>query len=334
LTITVSQSDWDALWLEDWQKAEVAAYSDQFDITLQYPSQIGNGYKRWIQLRSGVSLVIHDYQLQDNVALEIEPFQSDLEFVFNLSGSLKLKDDCSVGRGQHYLLGTLGSGGLIEWQAGEQILEIDFHIEPYLLETLVDERQPLPSGLKQMIEGDEELSFLPPQKMTAGIQLALQQILHCPYQGLTKQLYLESKVLEVLALNLEQLPSSHESCQKSSSLCRDDMDRIYQAKDILIGSLQSPPSLLSLARQVGLNDCTLKRGFKQLFGTTAFGYLNNYRMEQARQLLADQTLTIEEIAHCVGYASRSSFVAAFRKKFGTCPSAYFLRRTLLSLNRE
>jgi len=34
------------------------------------------------------------------------------------------------------------------------------------------------------------------------MQTALHQILHCPYQGLTKRIYLESKVWELMALVL------------------------------------------------------------------------------------------------------------------------------------
>lgn len=86
--------------------------------------------------------------------------------------------------------------------------------------------------------------------------------------------------------------------------------------------MDQPPSLINLARQVGLNDCTLKRGFRQVFGKTAFGYLHDYRLEQARQLLQERELNISEVAHTIGFASRSYFAAAFRKKFGVSPRDY------------
>ncbi len=54
----------------------------------------------------------------------------------------------------------------------------------------------------------------------------------------------------------------------------------------MLRNISNPPSLIELARQVGINECTLKRGFRQIFGNTMFGYLHDYRMEQARQLLS------------------------------------------------
>ena len=73
---------------------------------------------------------------------------------------------------------------------------------------------------------------------------------------------------------------------------------------------------------MGLNDCTLKRGFRQVFGKSAFGYLHDYRMERARQLLRAGELNVSEAARTVGFANRSYFAAAFRKKYGVSPSQY------------
>nr|WP_235927133.1 AraC family transcriptional regulator [Gloeocapsopsis dulcis] len=102
----------------------------------------------------------------------------------------------------------------------------------------------------------------------------------------------------------------------------DDLDRIHQAQKILLQRLNNPPSLIDLARQVGLNDYALKRGFQQVFGKTVFGYLHDYRLEQAQQLLATSEMKVTEVADAIGFDSRSYFAAAFRKKFGVSPKAY------------
>ncbi|NJK61978.1 MAG: helix-turn-helix transcriptional regulator [Synechococcaceae cyanobacterium SM2_3_1] len=80
-------------------------------------------------------------------------------------------------------------------------------------------------------------------------------------------------------------------------------------------------SLLDLARQVGLNDFKLKRGFRAMLGTTVFGYLQTYRMEQVQYLLLDRRLSVAAIAQRVGYVNPSAFWAAFRRHFGTTPKA-------------
>ena len=91
-------------------------------------------------------------------------------------------------------------------------------------------------------------------------------------------------------------------------------------------SASTPPTLAELARQSQINECALKRGFRQVFGTTVFGYLHNYRLEYARQLLDQGTKTVIGVAHTVGFASRSSFARAFRKKFGVNPAQYLRQR--------
>jgi AraC family transcriptional regulator, transcriptional activator of the genes for pyochelin and ferripyochelin receptors len=74
---------------------------------------------------------------------------------------------------------------------------------------------------------------------------------------------------------------------------------------------------------VGLNNYKLKRGFRQVFETSAFKYLHDYRLEKARQLLAKGEMKVEEVASRVGFDSRSYFATAFRKKFGVNPKQYF-----------
>ena len=86
------------------------------------------------------------------------------------------------------------------------------------------------------------------------------------------------------------------------------------------------PSLIDLARQVGLNDRKLKEGFRHLFGATVFGYLRDYRLQQAKELLHDYDLTIASIATTVGYKSPEAFCNAFRRKFDVSPKAYQLRQ--------
>lgn len=51
--------------------------------------------------------------------------------------------------------------------------------------------------------------------------------------------------------------------------------------------MAEPPSLLELSRLIGLNDYKLKTGFKEMYGTTVFGYLREQRLEKAYRLLME-----------------------------------------------
>ena len=157
------------------------------------------------------------------------------------------------------------------------------------------------------------------------MQLAVQQILQCPYQGMTKRIYFESKVWELAALMIDQEVQINQGKLKMNAIKPSEVDCIYDAKEILLQHLHNPPSLIQLSRQVRLNDRKLKQGFKQVFGTTVFGYLHNHRMELAQKLLIERNMNVTEVARTVGYASLPSFSYAFYKKFGVNPKSYQIR---------
>ncbi|MBN4000976.1 AraC family transcriptional regulator [Nostoc sp. LPT] len=180
-----------------------------------------------------------------------------------------------------------------------------------------------PSPLRSLIEGKSAKSFHQTlNQSTPAMQQALQQILNCPYQGAFKRMYLESKVLELLVLQFDQLLKKQKASSSTLTFRSTDIERLHLAKAILQRELEHPPTLLDLARLVGLNDFKLKQGFRHLFGTTVFGYLQTCRMAQAQQLLSNRQLSIAEVAQRVGYASPSQFCHAFKRHVGMTPSIY------------
>ncbi len=158
------------------------------------------------------------------------------------------------------------------------------------------------------------------------MQVAVQQILSCPFQGVTRRLYLQAKVFELLAMQLEPILADQGQYKSVPRLKPETIARLHHAKEILAARLEHPPSLLELAQQVGVSDRTLRRGFQQLFGTTVFGYLTHQRMEQAAQLLREGNMTVAEVANLVGYSHLGHFAAAFRRKFGITPNQCLMGR--------
>lgn len=216
-------------------------------------------------------------------------------------------------------------GGQFHWQAGERVLKFDIHIKPALFETLVGEQfEALPLLLRQLIQTPQpsQRSFWHVHATTAAMHSAIHQILHCPYQGLTRWLYWEGKVLELIALRLEQVSQLSPQVATVSGLHPEDVERVHYASAILLQRLDNPPSLLELARLAGLNDYKLKQGFRQVFGATVFGYLQTHRMERAKKLLAEPTFNIAGVAQAMGYASQSHFCHMFKQQFGMTPRHY------------
>lgn len=65
-------------------------------------------------------------------------------------------------------------------------------------------------------------------------------------------------------------------------------------------------------------------------------YLQQIRMDTAKELLRNSNLAVAEIAFNTGYVDSSHFAAQFRKSMSVSPSAYrdMVRKKLFQVNRE
>jgi AraC-like DNA-binding protein len=153
--------------------------------------------------------------------------------------------------------------------------------------------------------------------LTPSMKIVLYKIRTRRHSGLIKRMLLESKVLDLLVLLLKHI--TPEKPFKGLAVRLDDVDKLYEVKRVVEQHLTHQHSLRELARQVGLNEFKLKKGFRELFGTTIFSYLLDLRMEHARQLLIQGTMTVEEVAEEVGYKYAKNFMTAFKKKFNMLP---------------
>jgi AraC-like DNA-binding protein len=96
--------------------------------------------------------------------------------------------------------------------------------------------------------------------------------------------------------------------------------RAVSSVRMLINSDVSRHIVLSdLARYAGVNECTLKMGFRTLFKTSVYQYLLSRRMNYACNLIVSTKLPIKDIALQSGYESVSGFITSFRKYFGYTP---------------
>jgi AraC-like DNA-binding protein len=154
--------------------------------------------------------------------------------------------------------------------------------------------------------------------ITPEVNVVLQQLSQLTSVGYSEQLMMESKAIELLAHQLSQ----HEGLNSGPVYSLDDnkLVRMEKVKQIIIEHTGNQLSLKSLAHMVGTNEFDLKRDFKIAFGNTVYGYLKNYKMEQAKAMLINKALTVAEIAQKMGYKHATHFTSAFKKHFGYLPN--------------
>lgn len=135
--------------------------------------------------------------------------------------------------------------------------------------------------------------------------------------GYIRRIFLEAKILELMAIQMEQLEKG--SVISDQPLSEEDLVKLNNARKLVENSIQTPCSLIELSRKTGLNDFKLKKGFKTVFGNTVFGYLAELRMNTAYDLLQNGS-SVNEVAETVGYKNPHHFSAAFKKRFNVLPS--------------
>ena len=107
----------------------------------------------------------------------------------------------------------------------------------------------------------------------------------------------------------------------------DLVHRLGTAKPILIEavrrmeeSLNRPLSPAVIARHLGISQRQLERQFRAQFGRTPVAYHRDLRLDQARRMLTQSTLSVTIVAITCGFGSPSHFAQLYRERFGKLPT--------------
>ncbi|HKX85323.1 MAG TPA: AraC family transcriptional regulator [Flavobacterium sp.] len=176
-------------------------------------------------------------------------------------------------------------------------------------------------------EQNKDRKYYGEENITPSMAIVLNQMFHYTLNPSIKNLYYKGKGYELLSLffNKNEDPNA-EQCP--FLIDEENVQRIKKAKEIIIANMAEPPGLEELAGQVGLNLKKLKAGFKQIYGDTVYGFLFDYKMEYARNLLDSGSYNVNEVGLKIGYSTSSHFIAAFKKKFNTTPKKYLLEKSI------
>jgi AraC-like DNA-binding protein len=104
--------------------------------------------------------------------------------------------------------------------------------------------------------------------------------------------------------------------------------RVEAVVSYMSAHLAKPISQAALERVAGLSSSRLQAVFREVSGYPPLDYLRRLRVEAARRLLADQNLSVKEVAAQTGFRDTSHFSKVFRRIDGLAPAHY--REALLA----
>lgn len=272
---------------------------------------------------NGIRMLYSNWRYKEPVEMV---WKDDLNMVmlyFNMKGktlvgSKNQKFD-ELGKYQHNLFYLQNGGGTLkndELQVNTFVIQ--FHIDAFLRITQ-DANDLLKHFGEKVLKGKPLALSDTSLYMDINMLNTINAIVNCKYQDNLKKMFLLSKSIELLVFQAEAYHKQHGETPKYLKTDY-DKERIIYAREYLIQHLDMPPGLAELARAAGINEYKLKKGFKELFGNTVFGYLADTRLELAKTELLEKKKTASDIAFELGYSSVQHFSTAFKKKFGVSPT--------------
>ncbi|MDQ1096898.1 MULTISPECIES: helix-turn-helix domain-containing protein [Chryseobacterium] len=281
----------------------------------------GKGFYREIYF-DGVHIGFGKANLADKVLLGFESDFETIEMHFALKGTKSAVSEnfggtVSFQSNLHNIIYANGMCGDMQWETNH-ISSCEINLSPKYFSRFLPQNSDLFEQFRKRME-KKQSGLLSTTHFGISEQMyrIINDIMRCRRDGIFKRMFLEAKVIELLMLQLEQA-SGNEAFQ--SSVRRRDADKIHTVKEFILQNLDASYSLIDLAHMAGTNEFTLKKGFKELFGTTVFSFWNDAKMEQAKHMLTDQDLNVGEVSQLMGYKNQRHFSAAFKRKYGVAPS--------------
>lgn len=318
MSLDLTTHDVDAIVAEAEQHYPPVTSSDHLETIYTEPPKLGSGHRRAIELCPGLELCILD-RMQHDVMLRVPENDHLVQFAAYLSGVFDSGDHLQLNAHQSYIGGSgIQPRHFIRNPKSHRQVGVDIQMTPALFQQFFANGQgKLSATLQPLVQRNDWQHRFSPQ-MTGAMRTVVQQMIDCPFLGAPKRLYLQGKVFELMALQLNGITESA-AASSATSLKSDTVARIHYAAEILRSHLETPPSQPDLAQQVGIGYCTLHKGFREIFRMTPFAYLTRHRMEQAERLLRQPGHTVTEVANRVGYGNPAKFAVAFKRQFGMTP---------------
>ena len=181
-------------------------------------------------------------------------------------------------------------------------------------------------GIKQTSFSDDILnfkhnsSFSRMMPLCGKTKMVLEALLNHSYSDSLENIYINAQTQMLLLYSMECMIGSTEVSFTSKFLANEaDREKIAKAREILLLHISEPLTIKALSRKVAINECYLKKGFKEMYGTTIFDFFQSQRMEHAKYLLYEKRVSVTDVSSLLGYSSISHFSTAFKKHTGLKP---------------
>ena len=255
--------------------------------------------------------------------VELVPGDGLIQFYFKLSGDLTVavSQTKPLRLSRPSLLVYFQPLGidLKEWTAPssrERFIAVNVRAE-YLAEHFLSSTFDVPPQLRALVSGSPERFRYRQLPLNSRMFDLASRLVDNPYTGPLALIHTEAITLELLCAAVAEFSAAQQISLEPYS--EHDLRCLHTARTLLTAQFSPAPTIRQVARAAGMNETSLKRGFKAIFGETVFDFSVRCRMQHALTLLREQRTPVARVAEAVGYSHQTSFATAFRRHFGLSP---------------
>ena len=99
-------------------------------------------------------------------------------------------------------------------------------------------------------------------------------------------------------------------------------DLAVEIRRLLMARVNDRLSIGEIARELKVSPTSAKESFRRAFGTGIIAYHSQLKIWQAKRLLADHSLTVDQVSRRLGFSSHSYFSQVFQQHTGRSPTEF------------
>jgi AraC-like DNA-binding protein len=209
----------------------------------------------------------------------------------------------------------------------ESVDVVSFSFSPTYLQQFAKAHKTPESLSDKVLAFEHTSSFSKILPLCGKTRMAIEALLNHTYTDTLENIFINAQTQILLLYSMDCMLGEKEETSFTCKFLANEADRekIIRSREILLQHIGDPITIKALSRKVAINECYLKKGFKEIFGTTIFDFYQGQRMEHAKYLLYDKGLSVTEVSLMLGYSSISHFSTAFKKHTGIKPCELLLR---------
>ncbi|QKF72509.1 transcriptional regulator, AraC family [Aliarcobacter faecis] len=282
--------------------------------------EFGDGFTIFYDLGNGIAVYVRNFIPKKDILLIEECNVSGGSLIFNLSSNIKFiyKDKKEyILKKNSFLLGLSSNKFYVEVPLKKDLPLIEFAIG-IKEELFLKLAHPIENIQEYMKKAHKQSYYILKDLQIDTLQFELFSHFknEKSFEDILNSIYLESRTTNLLHYTIEKIAKT-----LNKSL---DKNRIYsleRAKEIIMKEYNQNLSIKDIAYKSAINECYLKKDFKEYFGMTILEMIQKRRLEVAKELL-NNNFNVNEVATKVGYKHSGHFSKLFFDYFNISPNSY------------